>query len=528
MLSPQSESLMATFATRTDVTREHVDNLRAIINGSPVLVARFNEAVAQGHLRQLLPLTSVGAGGEYDPSARAMHLPLAKLTTPSQVGEVTFVLGHELQHGFNAEEIRRAAATLAREVRDVARSPGPVHDYTPALAGMLAANRRDEASAEIAGWNAIVSAVKAKNPNPTLGDVYDYGKADGRMKDFIVKSDDTLPATYTLKPNLTLNADMTMSPTPVNIEAMGQNYFDKAGDDARLGPSRNADYTNYYAAHWIGYMAERERHFNPPVAGVDPPRMTFDMTRLGLSEQLLEEKGIDLGAGNTGQQVYYDSSHAPPTAHLFQHTVDTHTHVNPVLAWLRQEHRQADAARDPAPRGERDPLVEKYLAALGAGDEEGMRAASIAFAESAQGQRIFAEAEQRVWDRQQRLPGRDHPLFGQALAQLERAGPEVGGYLDRCQMESIAGVLAHQAQVGRLPGIDEVSLGRDGQTLMATWRHPQHAVLDSYCEVDCLQASMQPLERSLQDLGLETRQQEDHALQREQQRQMETQQGFSR
>ncbi|QDH70352.1 XVIPCD domain-containing protein [Marilutibacter alkalisoli] len=176
----------------------------------------------------------------------------------------------------------------------------------------------------------------------------------------------------------------------------------------------------------------------------------------------------------------------------------------------------------------RDPRVSQFLAALEAGDEQGMREASIAFAESERGQQIVAEAEQRVWDQQQQLSGRDHPLFGQALEQLEKAGPEVGGYLDRLQMESVAGALAHEAQVRHMPGIDGLALSRDGQTLMATWTHPHNNVLDRHCTVDRFQAGIQPLDQSLQDLAAETQRQEEQALLQAQQRQMQQETALSR
>lgn len=348
-LSPQSQALIAAFAHQPGVTPDQVKNLQDIIDGSPALVDQFNDAVAQKHLLRIVPLAHANAGGEYSPDRKEMRLPLAKLATPPEVGDMTFVLGHELQHGFNAASVEKASIEFVKDVRGIARSNGLVHDYTPAMAKLLAENRRNEASAEIAGWNTIVSAVKVTNPNPTLGDIFASSK--GRMQDFIVENKSTSPATYTLKPNLShsLNADMTMPPIPANIEAMGQNYFDKAAGDAKLGPRRTADYANYYGATLVGYVAEVERAHNPPKPHITPPQMTFNMAQLRLSEKLLEEKGIDLGKGNTGQQTYYDSSVNPPTTHIFQHTISTHQHTNPVLAQIIEEDRAQSRASRAAP-----------------------------------------------------------------------------------------------------------------------------------------------------------------------------------
>lgn len=88
------------------------------------------------------------------------------------------------------------------------------------------------------------------------------------MADFIDESR-TMPPVYTLKPNLTLNSDMTLSPTPANIEAMGANYFDKTPKQAGqgFGHHRNSDYVNYYGASAISYAVQADTAYaNPSTA----------------------------------------------------------------------------------------------------------------------------------------------------------------------------------------------------------------------------------------------------------------------
>lgn len=55
--------------------------------------------------------------------------------------------------------------------------------------------------------------------------------------------------------------------------------------------------------------------------------MMVDMQRLGLSEKLLEENGLDFGSGRHVPKPYDDSSSTPHAQHRFDHTKQTHTHV---------------------------------------------------------------------------------------------------------------------------------------------------------------------------------------------------------
>jgi hypothetical protein len=368
-LSPQARAIVAAFGRQPGVTQDQLNNLQAAIQASPVLIDQINAAVAQGHLKAIVPLTNPNAGGEYDPINRAMRLPLGRLTTPPpgpdqrlraslNAGEITFVLGHELQHGFNRAATQKSNADFANAVRRIAeRDPAP-RDYTAPLAARLAQNRRDEASAQIAGWNALVSRVRSTNPNPSLQDI--FIAHPGRTADFIDRQGTRPNYTYTLKPGLTLNADHSLSPTAANIEAMGRHFFDKAASDAKLGPLGRSDYVNYYARSAVSYIAQMERHFHPPRPGTTSPQMALDLARLRLSEKLLEENGIDLGR-HTQPLPYYDLGTRPPGARLFQHTAGTHRHVWPIETAERlRDETPAARARTPADPGHPDhALLEK-------------------------------------------------------------------------------------------------------------------------------------------------------------------------
>jgi len=285
-------------------------------------------------LQRIVPLPpGTHAGGEYDGAAKEMRMPVSILTTPAagafDPAEATFVLGHELRHGHNHAATVQAYRRFNGDVAQIAQSHAAVHDYTQVTATLIAANRRDEAGAEIAGWNAVVGMVKASHPHPTLEDI--YKASPFRMGDFIDRSASP-PYRYSLKPNLSLNPDLTLAQSSANLEAMGANYFDKP--NSRLGYNGNSDYANYYGAYAVGVAGRQERQYATTHGSV-VPQMTFDLGSLRLSESQMEQNGIDLGT-NHNPIAYLDRSVQPPALHHFDHTKSTHTHV-PVAARVAEE-----------------------------------------------------------------------------------------------------------------------------------------------------------------------------------------------
>ncbi|EZP45520.1 hypothetical protein BW38_01973 [Stenotrophomonas sp. RIT309] len=327
-LSADTERLLTEFAGKPDVTTDQVDNLRKAIANSPALATQVDLAITAGHLQrfELLPVDS-NVGGEYVSGAKAIRLPASSLSTLAapdkhDAAELTFVLGHEIQHGLNDAATERAYEQFESDIADIAARDS-THDYTQAIGTLLAANRRDEASANIEGWNALVGMVKTAKPDATLEDLY---KASTRAEEF-VRVQPGPPMTYAAHPDLTLNADLSMTATAANIEGMGKHYYDE-GVSSRLGPNGNSDYQNYYATDAIGRACKEEAK-NPAPDGIS--RMSVNMAQLGLQESLLEQNGLSLGKGTPPRQPYFDTSTSPSTLHYFDHTEGTYAHV-PITA----------------------------------------------------------------------------------------------------------------------------------------------------------------------------------------------------
>ncbi|MFO3707097.1 XVIPCD domain-containing protein [Xanthomonas codiaei] len=363
------------------VTQDMVSNLQATINGSPVLAGEIKRAattidLTDTHKPKRANLEGFGfvgpgvaAGGTYDGNRKLMNLPplgLQSFSPASPSGrynpqDMTFVLGHEIQHGFNHSSKQQATAVFLSQVEKQSKARGPVHDYTDELRSYIQAGREDEAKAEISGWNALLSREKQINPIANSLDVMLATKLD-RNLDFIEQDKTSSSLKALPKAGLSFNQDGTLSQSPGNIAAMGHHYFDRPSQlyaqpgqrPVNLGEHRNqagqlqptADYANYYGTWAIEQILQAEDRANVVHQGVRP-RVTIDMAGLGLKEHLIENEGLDRGP-NKAPFPYHDRSTAPPTLHHFDHTQDGS--VNPAY-----DHRYVPVVPDAPAAGLRGP-----------------------------------------------------------------------------------------------------------------------------------------------------------------------------
>ena len=314
--SEKAQKIINDFSKQNGVTKEHVNNLKDAILSSPVLNEQFNYVANRGLLLSLqaLPPNS-GMGGGFNGQNKVISISLDQFSSANyqqEKGDNVFVLGHEIRHARNNRAIGKARYDYNQELKQEANKPSP-RDYTQEVRKMMAAHKWDEATAEIAGYNAVVSMVKHQNKNASLADVFD--KADFRMKDFIKKNGNK----YTVKPNLTLNADLTLSFNSRNIQGMETNYFDNPNITVGKG---KVNYNHYYAASIIddAIWYEQNKHGKEP----NPDAFRIDLKALGLDEPRLERAGIHLNNPND-RIPYYDLGRKQHG--LFDHTYKTHQHV---------------------------------------------------------------------------------------------------------------------------------------------------------------------------------------------------------
>jgi hypothetical protein len=330
------QSMIASFVSGS-ASPEMATNLQKTVNESPFLASEIKRAATTRDLSsprhfglekfELLP-PNANVGGAYDGSTHSISLPAdALIAHPRRAFDqtaLTFVVGHEIQHAFNRADALRATLHFNEGVHRVARSASPVHDYTEVIAKYLGEVRKDEAAGQIAGWNAVRSGLEASGKQVTLEVL---GKADNRMRDFVPFKVDGSPAST--HPDIVLNADLTISPTPGNIEALGKHYFDRPPRDHFPPESKerimglNYDHVSNYPNHYGKYAIEQilAVEEKAPLFHGKRPEITFDMARLGLYEDVLERQGLDLRKSHPRVQ-YFDSSQLPSTPHHFEHTAE--------------------------------------------------------------------------------------------------------------------------------------------------------------------------------------------------------------
>jgi hypothetical protein len=335
-----------------------VGNLQTVINDSPALAQEIKRAATTPDVADrthfalenfaVLPPGS-GAGGTYSGSNHTMNLSAASLdmndaspvARKRDLRALTFVVGHEVRHSFNHGTTVAAWRAFEKEAEVISKSGGPVHDYTQALGDYLSVARTDEAQANIAGWNALLSREQHLDPEFKTKDM---PMILNRAGDFVERQ---ASGEITPRPGFTLNKDGSIDETRENVAAMAVNYFDrpspvyaKPGERSLgLGDSKVLDYKNYYLKEPVERILAAEASASQFHG--KRPELTIDAASLGLKEDLLEREGLNLG-GRKGPVPYFDSSQLPSSPHFFdsgtktvtphQNSVDLH----PIVRELRE------------------------------------------------------------------------------------------------------------------------------------------------------------------------------------------------
>jgi hypothetical protein len=287
--------------------KERADIEEAIAT-SPYLRQIMTDAVHAGTLIHIqLGQPGANEGGSYHRSGKAINIspdifvPGAYDRKHVRIDFIASVLGHETGHALYTQKADKERSAASYAITEGIRSAGQdgQFDATALVNGYIRSSRRDEALAEIHGWNALASRIEHLGGKPPSREEM-LSRAEGSTS--CIKRD-SRDAPY-LAPGILLDADMRMSDTrlpkagPINLEPVAQCHFDRSR--AVLGNGGGANYTNYYGAYLIQQLADDTSGW------VRPPAIRLDMAGLGLDKAQLESTGLRLPA--EGFQIV-DTSH---------------------------------------------------------------------------------------------------------------------------------------------------------------------------------------------------------------------------
>ena len=252
-LNAEAQQLIRRFQAN-HLNQEQYRNFRSMMAASPKLIDDFNLAAKLGIIKELTPVTGSNAGGSYSPDDNSLSIPLSRFDNANfgmkEMFNQIFVMAHETRHAFNnlpnnSEYEKAKDAFLAAAQKETSK-PYPLRDNNATLSEYIAFFRKDEAQAQVAGANAVISAMLNFNitpdaanfqkylPNKTAGFFIDANRKPPVFKSGYYQSNSTNP--YLDEGDLRV------------LETAAQNYYDlpPAGTGFEFCPSTGtkSDYVN--------------------------------------------------------------------------------------------------------------------------------------------------------------------------------------------------------------------------------------------------------------------------------------------
>lgn len=275
--------------------------LRQMLNNTPHLRARVQQAVDHGQLSGFAPHPDKGAGS-YNSETGKIQLPMdvlgsAGIDDPRNqaVNTTRLILGHEIGHAINKADIEKTNNAFESRIAEIARSPSP-HDYTEALLARMRVQREREAKDEIAGINTLADSLKRNKPNATLKDLY---TANDEMSSYIDKHGKT----YAPKDGLSFGKDLKIdADNPRNVEAIGKLFYDARG------------YPQNYGAVGLGLIALAEDEAQLASPSRTRPEVRADLKALGIDPGQVPPEWMPMGFRDAGAPVVVPPAGRTPGA----------------------------------------------------------------------------------------------------------------------------------------------------------------------------------------------------------------------
>jgi len=258
---------------------EHSQKLKSIVEGCPALK---EDIIYASHTQMLEYMTphgaAVGGAASYQPAEKYISFPYTLLDNPNRA---TFILGHELGHiadrHINGDYSEN---TFTPELNRISRDSATPRNYTALIRDYIQDLRRDEAEANISGFNALAS--KLRHENQRLGDGIPsieqmYLAAPDCMRDFMDVTGEFPNRKVTMKEGLTLSPDGSLSmnaQTPEgqkNIDMMKIYFSDKL--PSALGVNGTLNYPHYYLTSLMTHVHDVE--YELAIKSQPRPKITY-------------------------------------------------------------------------------------------------------------------------------------------------------------------------------------------------------------------------------------------------------------
>ena len=300
---PELEKLINEFAAKKSLPPGAVRNLEEAIDTSGYLSSRLSDSIQSGRLKHLAISENTSEGGHFDDETGSLAISRSafKPQKPDEsrdviVDRIVSIMGHEVGHGGQAEwrdlELKQFRNSVQTSVWTERDAPNTFMDLTQPVARYLDFTRKDEAMAEISGWNALADRVRGDRTSVPMEEMLERQYVSTHCVTLGSDQKYRLAEGIKLSPDGDILIGKPMQQS-ANLEAVASCHYDMPAEQARLGKHGDANYRNYYGAYAMDVVAATVNSAEREL-GRDADDIRLDMAALKLSSTKLERVGMDL------------------------------------------------------------------------------------------------------------------------------------------------------------------------------------------------------------------------------------------
>jgi hypothetical protein len=300
---PELQKVIDEFASQKNLPPNALKNVEEAIDSSIYLENRMIESIRSGNLKHIALTPNAHEGGHFNDETgtlalnRSVFLPVQQGEGHSVVVDrIVSVMGHEIGHSGQSEwrnlELKEFRGAISSAVWTEREPPNNHMDLTKPVDRYLDFTRRDEAMAEISGWNALADRVRGTKESVPEREMLERQLVATSCVDLKADGSLQLGKGIQLSDNGSIYIGKPMDRS-ANLEAVAACHYDMPAETARLGAHGDANYRNYYGAYAISVVASTVNSAEKNL-GRDADDIRLDMSELKLDRTKLERVGLDL------------------------------------------------------------------------------------------------------------------------------------------------------------------------------------------------------------------------------------------